>query len=162
LDDTSIENIQLPYCGPAENINPQHAPEDRFMDANNHRLLNINFPKLSDLCDRREIRGLPPDFVGNLLLNRIFTEPLEAADFKNALTGLDYLSNLECTRRAALSEAAHRLQITEHNWRDVLANSDGARSWVHSIQDQERQVELYYSSLWVDLRIWVSELEQQS
>jgi hypothetical protein len=126
------------------------------MDADNDRLLDIDFPQLTDLHERRESKGLPPDFVGNLCLNRIFTEPWGKADLKHALTGLDYLSNLECTRRTALREAAQRLRINEYNWQRVLTENNEARAWIYSIQEQEDEIELYYSTLWVDLRIWVS------
>jgi hypothetical protein len=156
LDDTPLEDIQLPLCGPIENINPDHAPADRFMDGNNERLLDFSFPQLNDLCGRRESKGLPSDFVGNICLNRIFTEPWEDADLTHALTGLDYLNNLECTRRTALREAAQRLRINEDTWQSVLANNNEARAWVHFIQEQEDEIEQCYSTLWVDLRIWVS------
>jgi len=159
LDDTRLEDIQLPRCGPIENINPDHAPADRFMDGNNERLLDFSFPQLNDLYGGRESKGLPPDFVGNLCLNRIFTEPWEDADLTHALTGLDYLTNLECTRRTALREAAQRLRINEDNWRSVLADNNEARAWICLIQEQEDIIELCYSCLWVDLRIWVSLLD---
>lgn len=158
LDDTKIEDIQIPTCGPVENINPDHAPEDRFMDGDNEHLLDFDMTQVSDLNARRESKGLPPDFVRNLCLNRIFTEPWETADLKLALTGLDYLSNLEGTRRMALRDAAHRLHINEYNWREVLDGNYHARSWVCSIEQQEEKIEQFYSTLYVDLRIWVSHL----
>jgi hypothetical protein len=130
------------------------------MDGNNGRLLDFNFPQLNDLYGGRESKGLPSDFVGNLCLNRIFTEPWEDADLTHALTGLDYLTNLECTRRTALREAAQRLRINEDTWQSVLANNNEARAWVSLIQGQEDEIELCYSSLWVDLRIWVSFLNR--
>ncbi len=156
LDDTSIENIQLPPSGPVENINPDYAPADRFMDGNNDRLLDFSFPQLNDLYGRKESKGLPPDFVGNFCLNRIFTEPWEDADLTHALTGLDYLTNLECTRRTALREAAQRLRINEGNWQSVLADNKEAMDWVRGIQKQENEIDVCYSSLWIDLRVWVS------
>lgn len=130
------------------------------MDGNNERLLDFSFPQMNDLYGERESKGLPPDFVGNLCLNRIFTEPWEKADLTHALTGLDYLTNLECTRRTALREASQRLRINEDNWRTVLAHNNEARAWVCLTQKQEDEIELCYSSLWVDLRIWVSFLDR--
>lgn len=156
LDDTPIEQLQLPEHGPAEYINPDACPDDRFMDGNNQYLLDFDFTQITDLQNQGESRGLPTDFVGNLCLNRIFTEPWEAADLKHALTGLDYLSNLESTRRTALREAAQRLHITERTWRDALFDNREAASWIYSIHQQEGQIEVYYSTLFVDLRVWVS------
>jgi len=159
LDETRIENIQLPRDGPVENINPQHTPADRFMDGNNDRLLNFSFPSLNDLYGVRESKGLPPDFVGNYCFNRIFTETWEEADLTHALTGLDYLTNLECTRRTALQEVAQRLRINEDTWQSVLADNSEATTWMLRMRKQEDQIDLCYSSLWIDLRVWVSFLD---
>ena len=130
------------------------------MDANNERLIDFSFPPLNDLYCVKESKGLPPSFVSNFCLNRTFTEPWEDADLTHALTGIDYLTNLEFTRRTALREAAQRLRINEDTWQSVLADNSEATTWVLRMQKEEDEISLCYSSLWTDLRVWVSSLDR--
>ncbi|TGO43202.1 hypothetical protein BHYA_0002g00060 [Botrytis hyacinthi] len=144
-DDVKDENIKSTIRN--------HAAYDPFMDASNQALLDINFE--SELSDgRRASRGLPPDFIRKWCLDRVFTKDEDQADFDQALTGIDYLQDLECRRREALREVALRLKIDKHNWRRVLSADPDAKKWVEDIQAQETIIEGFYATCFVDLRIW--------
>ncbi|KAF7943154.1 hypothetical protein EAE96_011096 [Botrytis aclada] len=130
-----------------------HAAYDPFMDASNETLLDINFE--SELPHGgRASRGLPPDFIRKWCLDRVFTKDEDQVDFDQALTGIDYLQDLECRRREALREVALRLKIDKHNWRRVLSADPDAKRWVEDIQAQETIIEGFYATCFVDLRIW--------
>jgi hypothetical protein len=154
LDEVPLCELQDPLCGPHEDINRDHCSRDRFMDAGNDGLLDIDFPK-DPREPTRSSGGLPIEFVKDLCLRRTFTKSYEDVNFDQALTGLDYLRDLEVTRRTTLSAAAKRLGINEDTWRDVLARDIDAKNWVCLIQTQEPAIETYYSRIFIDLRIWV-------
>lgn len=123
------------------------------MDKGNEFLLDIDL--LSIEQGRRKSDGLPHWFVKGLCLKSIFHEEYKECDFTQALTGLDYLRDIEVTRRVSLREAALRLGITKENWRDVLAEDPDAKQWMENMQALELDVALYYATIFVDLRIWV-------
>ena len=83
------------------------------MDPGNHYLLDFTEDLISE--DRRQSHGLPPKFVWDFCY-RVFTEEKGDIAFDQALAGLDYLRDLEDTRRSALRGAAQRLGITIENW----------------------------------------------
>jgi hypothetical protein len=153
LNDATIQELQSPPCGLPASVDPDHHPSDRFMDKGNEFLLDIDFSAIDQ--GRRQSEGLPPSFVQKLCLNTIFAEEYEESDFVQALTGLDYIRDLEVTRRASLREAAQRLGITKENWREVLAEDPDAKQWVENMQALELDVATYYATIYVDLRIWV-------
>lgn len=157
--DTQEDKPSKPNDVKDENIRStirNHATYDPFMDASNQALLDINFE--SELTNgRRASRGLPPDFIRKWCLDRVFTKDEDQVDFDQALTGIDYLQDLECRRREALREVALRLKIDKHNWRRVLSADPDAKKWVEDIQAQETIIEGFYATCFVDLRIWVCE-----
>ena len=153
LNDATLQELQNPKCGQPESVNPDHHPSDRFMDKGNELLLDIDFSTINE--GRRQSEGLPPSFVQKLCLNTIFAESYERSDFAQALAGLDYIRDLELTRRTSLREAAQRLGITKENWRGVLVVDPDAKQWVENMQALELDVTTYYASIYVDLRIWV-------
>ncbi|TGO44747.1 hypothetical protein BOTNAR_0752g00010 [Botryotinia narcissicola] len=145
LDDIKDENIKSTIRN--------RAVYDPFMDASNQALVDINFEsELSNV--RRASRGLPPEFIRKWCLDRVFTKDEDQADFDQALTGIDYLQDLECRRREALREVALRLKIDKHNWRRILSADPDAKIWVEDIQAQETIIEGFYATCFVDLRIW--------
>lgn len=81
-------------------------------------------------------------------------------DFPQALTGLDYLKDLETRRRREVAAAMNRLAIDRSTLdADVQALSEkypGVLQWVKSIEDKERKVEALYTQVYVALRRWVS------
>ena len=153
LDDDAIENLNNSSCGQAETLNMDHHPNDRFMDQGNEALLDQAFTAV--VRDRRQSEGLPKRFVQRFCLNDVFTTDYDDADFTHALAGLDYIRDLEVTRRASLKEAAQRLGITKDDWRGVLAVNPDAYLWVGNIQALEIDISTYYAIIFIDLRIWV-------
>lgn len=101
--------------------------------------------------------SLPPSFITSFL-RRCFAANLEDVDFPQALTGLDYLKDLENRRRKEVVEALRRLGID----RDLDGMSEwgkkypGVLAWIKFIQNQERKVEALYSQVYIGLRRWVS------
>ncbi|CAD6443108.1 ef576bc7-2172-4d41-97de-92937d1cfbe6 [Sclerotinia trifoliorum] len=135
----------------AEKIN--HVVHDPFTDPHNETLLDVGFA--SEFSDgKRASRGLPPDFIRKWCLDKVFTKVEEQVDFSQALTGIDYLQDLECRRREALREVALRLNIDKNNWKKVLSADPDAKKWVEDIQAQETIIEDFYATCFIDLRIW--------
>ncbi len=147
-----IENLKNPPCGPAEAFNSNHYPKDRFMDPGNEKLLDLHSAIDPDL-HRRE--SYPQGFGQKFCLNDVFAEEYDLADFSKALSALDYIRDLERTRRSSLQGAAQRLGITKTNWRDVLAADRDAYEWIESMLALEFDMSTYYAIIFVDLRIWV-------
>lgn len=128
------------------------------MDPGNENLLKVDYTQNDASQNRRASQGLPPDFVRKMILSSIFRSDYKDIDFRQALTGLDYLRDLEETRRCCLRETATRLGITVDNWRDVLAVNVVALEWVEEVLRNETVVEAYYARIYVNIRIWVSKL----
>jgi hypothetical protein len=155
IDDTPIAYLRNPPTGPSEQrIDPDRCPYDRFMDPGNESLLDIDFTK--DSKDTRQSqKGLPSAFIASTC-RRIFPKEYEKVDFGQALTALDYLRDLESTRRATLRNTAARLGITRGTWRTVLAENPDALKWVELVQKYELMIEQGYAAIFIDIRIWVS------
>jgi hypothetical protein len=124
------------------------------MDHGNESLLDIDFAKFSD-DSRQSQKGLPAAFILSTC-KRIFQKEYEDVEFGQALTALDYLRDLEITRRAALRSAAARLRITRDTWKAVLAENADALKWVELVQKYEFMIEEGYAAIFVDIRIWVT------
>ncbi|KAL9085627.1 MAG: hypothetical protein Q9165_007528 [Trypethelium subeluteriae] len=103
--------------------------------------------------------SLPPSFI-NSFVRRCFTAELEAVDFPQALTALDYLKDLEHRRRRESTNAFRRLGLDPANLDDELEKVaheyPGVTSWVRSIKDKEKKVEALYTQIYIGLRRWVS------
>lgn len=101
--------------------------------------------------------SLPPSLISSFL-RRCFAANLEEVDFPQALTGLDYLRDLENRRRKEVLSALTRLGVDY----DTSVDSElgkkhpGVLSWVQSIQYHERRIESLYSQAYLGLRRWVS------
>ena len=117
-------------------------------------LFDVDFA--NDFNQARTSSGFSPQFVHKICLENVFRADYKEAQFNQALTALDYLRDLECTRRTALHDTAVRLGITKEDWRDVLSEEQEAYTWVESVQQQELVIESHYANVFIDLRIWVS------
>ncbi|RDL33856.1 uncharacterized protein BP5553_08224 [Venustampulla echinocandica] len=133
---------------------------DRFMNFNHDLLFDISSEDHPS-ADRRQTHGFPPHFVRDICLQKVFLKEYKEVDFGQALTCLDYLRDLELSRRTALREVAERLNIKEDSWRSVLQEEPEAYAWVSSVQLQELEIEKYYAAIFVDLRIWTMVHELQ-
>lgn len=105
--------------------------------------------------------SLPPSFITSFA-RKCFAADLRFVDFPQALTGLDYLKDLETRRRKEVAAALERLGID----RETLGTADddislrfpGVLAWFRSLEDKERKIEALYTQLYVGLRRWVSSI----
>lgn len=102
--------------------------------------------------------SLPPSFITSFA-RRCFPPDLMRVDFPQALTGLDYLKDLETRRRREVAAAMSRLAIDRTTLDlDTASLSDrypGVLQWVKSIEEKERKVEALYTQVYVALRRWI-------
>jgi len=85
---------------------------------------------------------------------------LALVDFPQALTGLDYLKDLETKRKRAINLAFTKLNVDKETLGagsadQVPALSPPVAAWVKSVLDRERKVEALYTQLYIGLRRWV-------
>ena len=100
--------------------------------------------------------SLPPAFITSFV-RKCFTQQLEAIDFPQALTALDYLKDLEGRRRREVLAALQKLGIEKDDItnRDKLAKKyPGVLQWVNQIAEKEKLIEAQYSQVYVGLRRW--------
>ncbi|KAK2626252.1 hypothetical protein QTJ16_004514 [Diplocarpon rosae] len=150
------------------NFDENNNPNDRFMDHGNQILLNIAIPQvLSHEDSQRRIKvvhildqdqsvriGLPLPMIRRYCLDQVFAEHLDDVRFDNALVALDYLRDLESTRRNWLGQAARNLTITKGNWESVLQEYPSGLRWVEATQAFDYRTMGAYSNLFVELRKW--------
>jgi hypothetical protein len=123
------------------------------MDLGNEALLDIDFASFG-IPDKSQKR-LPILVILNTV-RRVFPQKYENVDFGHALTALDYLRDLEFTRRDKLRHAAERLNITLRSWKSILADNPDALRWIELVQKYELIIEEGYANIFIDIRIWVS------
>ncbi|KAL2014158.1 hypothetical protein VTN00DRAFT_1683 [Thermoascus crustaceus] len=100
--------------------------------------------------------SLPPSFVTSFL-RRCFAPQLEEVDFPQALTGLDYLKDLEMRRRKEVVAALKRLGVNRDDLREreeLGKKYPGVRRWINSIERDEKEVEALYTQVYIGLRRW--------
>lgn len=102
--------------------------------------------------------SLPPSFITSFV-RRCFPPDLVRVDFPQALTGLDYLKDLEMRRRREVRAAMERLDI-DRDAIGSMSNNVASRdpvvlNWVKSIEEKERKVDALYTQLYVGLRRWI-------
>lgn len=101
---------------------------------------------------------LPPSFITHFL-KKCFPARLVEVDFPQALTGLDYLKDLEARRRREVAAAISRLDIDRealHADTDSFADKrPGVAAWVKSIEEKERKVDALYTQLYIGIRRWI-------
>ncbi|MBE7180637.1 MAG: hypothetical protein INR71_05400 [Terriglobus roseus] len=79
-------------------------------------------------------------------------------DFPQALTGLDYLKDLETRRRREVSGAMARLGVNRTALEsDSLALEEfpSVRPWLKTIEAKEHKIDALYTQLYVGLRRWI-------
>ncbi|OJJ51372.1 hypothetical protein ASPZODRAFT_373557 [Penicilliopsis zonata CBS 506.65] len=100
--------------------------------------------------------SLPPSFVTSFL-RRCFALQIEEVDFPQALTGLDYLKDLENRRRKDVVSALQRLGIQRDDLdqkAELGKQYPGVLSWIEAIEDKEKKIEALYTQVYVGLRRW--------
>lgn len=100
--------------------------------------------------------SLPPSFSASFL-RTCFPPELYLVDFPQALTGLDYLEDLNSRRRRDIRSAKQRLGVadTTHPRSPQLDLSPGLRTWLKDVENSERKAEALFTQLYVALRRWV-------
>ncbi|KAL4775725.1 hypothetical protein BDW60DRAFT_126633 [Aspergillus nidulans var. acristatus] len=100
--------------------------------------------------------SLPPSFVTSFL-RRCFSPQLEDVDFPQALTGLDYLRDLETRRKKEVAAALQRLGLHPESSRqdpEYLKKYPGVVTWLESIKAKGSKVEKLYAEIYIGLRRW--------
>ena len=101
---------------------------------------------------------LPPAFLTGFA-RKCFKLDLRRVDFPQALTGLDYLKDLETRRRREVAAAMDRLDIDASVLgaeADLLSvQYPGVAQWVKMIEEKERKVDAIYTQLYIGLRRWI-------
>ncbi|KAI9787679.1 MAG: hypothetical protein M1839_000210 [Geoglossum umbratile] len=96
--------------------------------------------------------SLPPSFLTSFV-RRCFPAELTLVDFPQALTGVDYLRDLEMRRRKEIAAALRRLGVDRAN---LSAHGQPMLDdWVKSLEDKERKVEALYTQCYIGLRRWI-------
>ncbi|KAM3413725.1 hypothetical protein BST61_g10413 [Cercospora zeina] len=109
--------------------------------------------QLSQLSNQQQI--LPPSFI-TAFVQRCFPSQLPHVDFPQALTGLDYLKDLETRRRREAASALNRLGIDRDALdRDAASLSPRNLQWVRSLEDKEKKIDTLYTQIWIGLRRWI-------
>lgn len=101
---------------------------------------------------------LPPPFLISFA-RKCFQMDLRSVDFPQALTGLDYLKDLEMRRRREVAAAMYRLDIDASILgaeADLLSSRyPGVSQWVKMVEEKERKVDAIYTQLFIGLRRWI-------
>ena len=103
--------------------------------------------------------SLPPDFIISFA-RKCFPKGINQVNFPQALTGLDYLRDLDNRRRREIVAVLRRLGIDRSNVestrRQRAMRHPFILRWIQSLEDKERHVENLYSHCYIGLRRWVS------
>ncbi|KAL4785907.1 hypothetical protein BJX76DRAFT_150524 [Aspergillus varians] len=100
--------------------------------------------------------SLPPSFVTSFL-RRCFAPQLEDIDFPQALTGLDYLRDLETRRKKEIAAALDRLGLQPDSSKqdaEFAKKYPGVMMWIESIRAKGCKVEALYTQIYIGLRRW--------
>ncbi|KAI9837393.1 MAG: hypothetical protein M1838_004835 [Thelocarpon superellum] len=101
--------------------------------------------------------SLPPSFILSFV-RRCFPEDLTRVDFPQALTGLDYLRDLESRRLRELNAALRRVGIDRcslgEDGEEKTSGNAAISAWVKAVDDKERRVEALYTQVYLNLRKW--------
>ena len=97
--------------------------------------------------------SLPPSFITSFV-RKCFAEELIDVDFPQALTGLDYLRDLEVRKNKEIAGALGRLGVRKGDLSDTTKEPEVAH-WMRTISEKQRKIEVLYSSCYINLRRWV-------
>ena len=102
--------------------------------------------------------SLPPSFITSFV-RKCFPAELVDVDFPQALTGLDYLKDLEMRRRSEVAAAMERLNIDKDTLDTdadpMTSRYPGVAQWVNSIEEKERKIDALYTQIYIGLRRWI-------
>lgn len=154
LEDAQPRNLQKLEFGSFSDSNIRNASRDVFLDPCNDVIFEVDLTTV--FADgSKHSQGLPLSLIREVCLNKTFRPKLIEANFFQALTAMDYLRDLECSRKSNLRDAAVRLKFKEENWMDALSADENLKRWIENIQLIEPVADEFYASSFIDLRIWV-------
>ncbi|KAG9802029.1 hypothetical protein KCU77_g23903, partial [Aureobasidium melanogenum] len=94
--------------------------------------------------------SLPPSFI-TAFLRKAFSADLRFVDFPQALTGLDYLKDLETRRRREVAAALECLGIDRNTIgaaeEELSRRYPGVLSWFRTLEEKERKIEALYTQV---------------
>ncbi|KAI9889368.1 MAG: hypothetical protein M1814_005537 [Vezdaea aestivalis] len=96
--------------------------------------------------------SLPPSFITSFV-RRCFTEDLAQVDFPHALTGLDYLRDLESRRKREIAATLGRMGIQKGDISGVNKSTE-LSEWMRHISRREEMCERFYTQCYIGLRRW--------
>ncbi|KAI9676857.1 MAG: hypothetical protein M1817_006696 [Caeruleum heppii] len=101
--------------------------------------------------------SLPPSFITSFV-RRCFHEELTMVDFPQALTGMDYLRDLDARRRRELAATLRRLGIDKNSLgadgEEKTSGNPEIAAWVKAADEKEKRVEALYTQVYIGLRRW--------
>lgn len=96
--------------------------------------------------------SLPRSFT-TAFLRKCFTSDFALVDFTQALTGIDYLKDLDNLRKRELAATLQRIGVDRA---EASSFKDPAiAAWVRDTEEKENKVEALYTQLFIGLRRWV-------
>jgi hypothetical protein len=123
-----------------------------------NNIIHDTRPPLGFNNERSHKQGLPVKLIQEMCLKVTFRTELFDSDFSHALTALDYLYDLDCTRRSHIHDAAVRLGVKDDDWGYKLSAHRDAKQWVEEMEKMDSIAKELYARATVGLRVWVSHI----
>ena len=86
-------------------------------------------------------------------LRKCFTSDLALVDFSQALTGIDYLKDLDNLRKRELAATLQRIGVDRADISSLKVPT--ILAWVQDTEEKEKKVDALYAQLFIGLRRWV-------
>lgn len=149
IQSASLEHTQVQDINPSDNLRQN---QDARSKANAHFTSSL-MQHLATLP--AQPCSLPPSFT-TAFVRKCFTLDLTQVDFSQALTGIDYLKDLDTRRKRDFAAVLRRLGLDRNNLASPTPLTNAAATeWVNAMSDKEKKVDALYTQLFVGLRRWV-------
>jgi hypothetical protein len=100
--------------------------------------------------------GRDMDIVKGFVLDVTFVEDFKEFKITHALRALDYLYDLDLTRRQEIAKVMQRVDMTKDNFRSLTTDSAAGRKFLGRISELEREIEVDYAALHILIRFHAS------
>lgn len=100
--------------------------------------------------------SLPPSFITSFVRGSLSAD-LDQVQFEQAMTALDYLKDLERSRKKNYCDALTKLGVSEHDDEngDLSMRYPGVARWLGSIKKKNRFALALYTQVYLRIRYWV-------
>lgn len=88
-------------------------------------------------------------------MNSLFPENHEQVNSTNVLTGLDYMQDLEYTRKGVLYQTMVELGLDQRNWRTIIRSQPEILDWLEKRQDEESRIQALKDRFFIRIRVKV-------